>query len=252
MGRAGAGGRAFRRAHGAFSPSRPGGARRWARFSRRQQRTILFERNTLFELALQHLVIVGSAVGIILLVGLPLGVWLTRPSGARLFAARLEPFVNRPDLPARRGPRARAALLRLRAAADAHRARWLTGSCPSRATPSRGSRRCRPTFWRRLAAWAWVPGARCGGSSSPLATRVILSGGPHERHLYDRHRDGRAYYRRGRLGRADYRRAGGEQPVISDRGRAARGASCARHGFRARAARARPRTRGEARESRLN
>ena len=46
-----------------------------------EQRTILFERNTLFELALQHLVIVGSAVGIILLVGLPLGVWLTRPSG---------------------------------------------------------------------------------------------------------------------------------------------------------------------------
>lgn len=46
-----------------------------------EQRTVLFERNTLLELTLQHLVIVGSAIGIILAIGLPLGVWLTRPSG---------------------------------------------------------------------------------------------------------------------------------------------------------------------------
>lgn len=46
-----------------------------------EQRTVLFERATLFALTLQHLVIVGTSVGIILAIGLPLGVWLTRPSG---------------------------------------------------------------------------------------------------------------------------------------------------------------------------
>ena len=45
------------------------------------QRSALFERNTLFELALQHLVIVGSALALILVIGIPLGIWLTRPSG---------------------------------------------------------------------------------------------------------------------------------------------------------------------------
>lgn len=45
------------------------------------QRAVVFERNTLLELALQHLVIVGSALAIILALGIPLGIWLTRPSG---------------------------------------------------------------------------------------------------------------------------------------------------------------------------
>ena len=45
------------------------------------QSTVLFERTTLFALTLQHLVIVGASVGIIMAIGLPLGVWLTRPSG---------------------------------------------------------------------------------------------------------------------------------------------------------------------------
>lgn len=46
-----------------------------------EQRIVLFERATLFALTLQHLIIVGTSVGIILAIGLPLGVWLTRPSG---------------------------------------------------------------------------------------------------------------------------------------------------------------------------
>ncbi len=45
------------------------------------QPTVLFERTTLLELALEHLVIAGSALGFILAIGLPLGVWLTRASG---------------------------------------------------------------------------------------------------------------------------------------------------------------------------
>ena len=45
------------------------------------QRTVLFERNTLLELTMQHLVIVGSALALISVIGIPLGVWLTRPSG---------------------------------------------------------------------------------------------------------------------------------------------------------------------------
>ena len=45
------------------------------------QRTVLFERNTLLELTMQHLIIVGSALALILVIGIPLGVWLTRPSG---------------------------------------------------------------------------------------------------------------------------------------------------------------------------
>ena len=56
----------------------------WATFLRAlfpEQRTVMFERATLFALTLQHLVIVGISVGIILAIGLPLGVWLTRPSG---------------------------------------------------------------------------------------------------------------------------------------------------------------------------
>lgn len=43
--------------------------------------TVVFERSSLLKLALEHLMIVGAALGIILLLGLPLGVWLTRPGG---------------------------------------------------------------------------------------------------------------------------------------------------------------------------
>ncbi len=46
-----------------------------------QQTTVVFERTSLLALAWQHAVIVGAAMGVILAVGLPLGVWLTRPSG---------------------------------------------------------------------------------------------------------------------------------------------------------------------------
>ena len=46
-----------------------------------EARVVLFERSSLLALALEHLVIVGASLGIILLVGLPLGVWLTRPAG---------------------------------------------------------------------------------------------------------------------------------------------------------------------------
>ena len=45
------------------------------------ERSVLFERTSLLELAAQHLRIVGAAAGVILGVGLPLGVWLTRPAG---------------------------------------------------------------------------------------------------------------------------------------------------------------------------
>lgn len=45
------------------------------------QRTVVFGRATLLELSLQHLQIVGLATLITLTAGLPLGVWLTRPSG---------------------------------------------------------------------------------------------------------------------------------------------------------------------------
>lgn len=47
-----------------------------------EQRTVMFERTTLLALAQQHVVIVLSALSLILLLGLPLGIWLTRPSGA--------------------------------------------------------------------------------------------------------------------------------------------------------------------------
>ena len=43
--------------------------------------TVLFERTTLFQLVLQHLQIVGVAAAIILVIGVPLGIWLTRPAG---------------------------------------------------------------------------------------------------------------------------------------------------------------------------
>lgn len=45
------------------------------------QRTVLFERSTLFTLMLQHLQIVGAASGLILILGIPLGIALTRPRG---------------------------------------------------------------------------------------------------------------------------------------------------------------------------
>lgn len=46
-----------------------------------EQRTVVFGRASLLELSLQHLRIVGLATMLILALGLPLGVWLTRPSG---------------------------------------------------------------------------------------------------------------------------------------------------------------------------
>jgi osmoprotectant transport system permease protein len=46
-----------------------------------EQRTVVFGRATTLELALQHLEIVGLAILLILALGLPLGVWLTRASG---------------------------------------------------------------------------------------------------------------------------------------------------------------------------
>ncbi len=42
---------------------------------------VLFERTSLLQLTMQHLGIVGASLGIILALALPLGVWLTRPSG---------------------------------------------------------------------------------------------------------------------------------------------------------------------------
>ena len=46
-----------------------------------QQATVMFERTSLLDLAWQHVLIVGASLGIVLAGGLPLGVWLTRPSG---------------------------------------------------------------------------------------------------------------------------------------------------------------------------
>lgn len=51
-----------------------------------QQSTVMFERATLLELAWQHLVIVSAAMALILVIGLPLGVWLTRASGRPFLA----------------------------------------------------------------------------------------------------------------------------------------------------------------------
>ena len=51
-----------------------------------QHSTVMFERATLLELAWQHVVIVGAALGFILAIGLPLGVWLTRPAGRPFLA----------------------------------------------------------------------------------------------------------------------------------------------------------------------
>lgn len=45
------------------------------------QSTVMFERASLWDLVMQHLLIVGSAMAIILLIGLPLGIWLTRSQG---------------------------------------------------------------------------------------------------------------------------------------------------------------------------
>jgi osmoprotectant transport system permease protein len=42
---------------------------------------VLFERTRLVTLAWQHVVITAASMGIILAIGLPLGVWLTRPGG---------------------------------------------------------------------------------------------------------------------------------------------------------------------------
>lgn len=46
-----------------------------------EQPRVLFERTRLVTLAWQHVVITAASMGIILAIGLPLGVWLTRPSG---------------------------------------------------------------------------------------------------------------------------------------------------------------------------
>lgn len=45
------------------------------------ERRVLFGRTPMSELVLEHLRIVGATLGIILLIALPLGVWLTRRSG---------------------------------------------------------------------------------------------------------------------------------------------------------------------------
>lgn len=45
------------------------------------QPRLLFERTRLVTLAWQHVVITAASMGIILAIGLPLGVWLTRPGG---------------------------------------------------------------------------------------------------------------------------------------------------------------------------
>lgn len=46
-----------------------------------EQPRVLFERTRLVTLAWQHVVITAASMGIILAIGLPLGVWLTRPGG---------------------------------------------------------------------------------------------------------------------------------------------------------------------------
>jgi len=46
-----------------------------------EQRRVLYGRTTLLQLALQHVAIVGASLGVVLVIGVPLGVWLTRPSG---------------------------------------------------------------------------------------------------------------------------------------------------------------------------
>lgn len=45
------------------------------------EQRVLFERTSLLKLAFEHLRIVAASVGIILGIGLPLGIWLTRRSG---------------------------------------------------------------------------------------------------------------------------------------------------------------------------
>lgn len=46
-----------------------------------EQPRVLYGRTTLLQLALQHLVLVGASLGVVLAIGVPLGIWLTRPSG---------------------------------------------------------------------------------------------------------------------------------------------------------------------------
>lgn len=46
-----------------------------------EQRRVLYGRTTLLQLALQHVGIVGASLAVVLAIGVPLGVWLTRPSG---------------------------------------------------------------------------------------------------------------------------------------------------------------------------
>ena len=58
-----------------------------------QQRTVVFERTSLLALAWQHVAIVGASLGLILAIGLPLGVWLTRVSG-RPFLALVSSLVS--------------------------------------------------------------------------------------------------------------------------------------------------------------
>lgn len=45
------------------------------------EQRVLFQRTSLFKLAVEHLRIVAASVGVILAIGLPLGIWLTRRSG---------------------------------------------------------------------------------------------------------------------------------------------------------------------------
>ena len=45
-------------------------------------RSPIFERETLLNLALQHLTITASAGALVILIGLPLAIFVTRPAGA--------------------------------------------------------------------------------------------------------------------------------------------------------------------------
>jgi len=45
-------------------------------------RSSIFERETLLNLALQHLTITASAGALVILIGLPLAIFVTRPAGA--------------------------------------------------------------------------------------------------------------------------------------------------------------------------
>ena len=184
----------------------------WATFLRAlfpEQRTVMFERATLFALTLQHLVIVGVSVAIILAIGLPLGVWLTRPSG-RAFLRWPRTFYRS----GRRFHRLRCSPWRCPFSALAcnqpSSRSSLTDCCGHPQHDCRARGRPRHPERSRRAAWAWGRGRCCASSSCPWRP-ASLGGRSHQRRLHHRHGDGRADYRGGGLGRADYRRVGGAE-----------------------------------------